>query len=388
MKFKFQPLNNSTGRIGNLSGFKRLPNVNFETPLLLIFTKTGSVPHLTKEVLKYVTSDRHMLLASLSSTISMSKSIEALNSTLGKFTSMEEHLQLLSIHDTAITTTRGHQKLNSVAVWNKLGRHQLTANEFMDVVEILQPDIWVALCDGDTDINSGKKRLFKAVNRSNALLEECLERYKKSVGLKSTAILGAVQGGYDLSSREYSINYLKDKPLSGYVIDGLHTNGPDTQSISIEQIRNIVQHTINLLPNDKPRVSTGCWNPITILNLIELGVDIFDSTYAYTMTEESKALTFLCDNDDCKHTVPFITLLDERHKDDFTPICEKCKCLACRSYTKAYIHHLCQTKEMLNLVLLMIHNMHQYLQFFQDIRNNMRGGAFKEFYKKIQSKFS
>ena len=114
----------------------------------------------------------------------------------------------------------------------------------MDIVEIIKPDIYLALCDGDTYLNSSKKRAKNATNRSEILLNRCLERHNTSEILKSTGILGAVEGGYDIQARETSIQNLQGKPLLGFVIDGLHRNGPEVASINFEQIKHIVQHSV------------------------------------------------------------------------------------------------------------------------------------------------
>lgn len=114
----------------------------------------------------------------------------------------------------------------------------------MELVEAYKPDLYVALCDGDTNINSSAKRVSKSIIRSKTLLEQCLNIHVNSDILKSKGILGPVEGGYNLQAREESIDYLKDKPLAGFVIDGLHNNGPTVQNISSEQIKEVVHHTI------------------------------------------------------------------------------------------------------------------------------------------------
>lgn len=114
----------------------------------------------------------------------------------------------------------------------------------MEIVQAFKPDFYVALCDGDTNVNSSAKRVSKAVSRSKVLLEQCLDIHLGSDTLKSKGILGPVEGGYNLEAREESISYLKDKPLAGFVIDGLHNNGPSVQNVSSEQVKQVVQHTI------------------------------------------------------------------------------------------------------------------------------------------------
>lgn len=141
-------------------------------------------------------------------------------------------------------TRSGFQKRDTIAVWSRGGRQIMSADAYMDMVEIFKPDCYVALCDGDTNINSTRKRAKKAVCRSNTMFEQCLSRHSKSEGLKSIGLLAAVEGGYDVDARLESIDYLKDKPVIGYVIDGLHSNGPDVQNILPETIEEIVKQTI------------------------------------------------------------------------------------------------------------------------------------------------
>ncbi|EZA51490.1 hypothetical protein DMN91_000560 [Ooceraea biroi] len=388
MKFFTDSVARCAARIGTLSGFERMPNVSFETPLLLIYTKGGSVPHLTKDVFKMVTSEKQLLSVSLPSTLSMMDVIQELDTSFADFVSMKEYIHFLSIHDPAYATTSGFQQLDSISVWSRTGRTLFTAKKYMELVQAYKPDLYVALCDGDTNSSSSAKRVRKAINRSKTLLEQCLDIHLSSDALKSKGVLGAVEGGYNVQAREESIDYLKDKPLAGFVIDGLHNNGPDVQDIPSGQVKQIIKHTINLLPADKVKVSMGCWNPATVLDLVELGVDIFDSSYPYVITEQSQALIFLCDHDACANDQYAMSITEKRYKDDFSPICKKCTCLTCQSHTRAYLHHLQHTKEMLGSVLLMIHNVHQYLQFFAAIRDSIKSGTFDQLQTRIRLKYA
>lgn len=114
---------------------------------------------------------------------------------------------------------------------------------YMNVIETFKPDMYVALCDGDTNINSSKKRVSNSIQNSTKFFDNCFTKHSSSEALKSSEILGAIEGGYDKDARTISINYLKTKPIIGYVIDGLHNNGPDVKNIPSEQVREIVQHT-------------------------------------------------------------------------------------------------------------------------------------------------
>ncbi|KOC64082.1 Queuine tRNA-ribosyltransferase subunit QTRTD1 like protein [Habropoda laboriosa] len=387
MKFTTNFAKPCAARIGILSEFERIPNRNFETPLVLIYTKGGCVPHLTKDVFKMVTSNPQLLSISLSSTFSMIESVRDTNINFADFVSMKEYINFLTISDSAYTTPSGFQQHHTVPVWTRNGKCALTANQYMDIIEVFKPDMYVAMYDGDTNIKSSKKRTSKAVQRSTSLFEQCFIRHSASEKLKSSEILGAIAGGYDIPARTVSINYLKNKSLIGYVIDGLHNNGPDVVNIPSVQIKAVVEHTMNLLPADKLKVSMGSWNPLTVLNLVELGIDVFDTSYPYVITENLQALTFLCDRDNCNNVGHVISLEEERYAEDFSPICSHCECLTCKNHTKAYLHHLCRTKELLRAVLLMIHNMHQYLEFFKIIRKSIKDNTLEDCKKKVNLKF-
>lgn len=243
----------------------------------------------------------------------------------------------MSIQDPSEETTSGHQRKNAIAVWSRNGRFDVSPERYMDIVETFKPDMYVTLADSDTDINSSNKRIFKAIERSKIQFEQCLQIHLKSDVLNKKGFLGSVQGGYDLKAREQSIKYMEDKPLLGYLIDGIHKNGKNVQNISIDQVKAVIKHSLvsyyyngklttviqtsisdmqiifqNLLPVERLKVLTGCWNPVVILDLVDLGVDLFDSSYAYLITEESKALVFLCNNCQEKYSKSYINLFEKR----------------------------------------------------------------------------
>ncbi|XP_003705632.2 queuine tRNA-ribosyltransferase accessory subunit 2 isoform X1 [Megachile rotundata] len=387
MKFNSHSAKSCSARIGTLSEFQRNPDLTFETPLALVYTKGGSVPHLTKDVFQMITTDPQLLSVSLTSTLSMLESIKYCNVNFAEFVGMKEYLNFLTFHDPCYAIPSGYHQTDFIPLWTRNGKYMLTPNKYMDIIEAFKPDMYVALHDGDTNVNSSKKRVSKAVQRTGTFFEQCLARHLASDALKSSEILGAIEGGYDIEARTLSINLLKDKPVIGYIIDGLHNNGPDVRNISTDQIKQVVAHTANLLPPEKLKVSTGCWNPLVVLDLVELGVDIFDTSYPYIATENSEALTFLCDHNVCNNIECVISFTEDRYREDFSPICSQCECLACKNHTRAYLHHLCHTREMLSMVLLMIHNVHQYLEFFKLIRESIKNDTLQQFRKKINLKY-
>lgn len=86
-----------------------------------------------------------------------------------------------------------------------------------------------------------------------------------------------------------------DADIDGYFLDGLHSNGITATSLRIDNIQDVVRKCNELLPADKFKVMFGPYNPVVMLQLIELGVDVFDSSYCYLATTHNCALTFRFD---------------------------------------------------------------------------------------------
>ncbi|XP_021922136.1 queuine tRNA-ribosyltransferase accessory subunit 2 isoform X2 [Zootermopsis nevadensis] len=395
MKFILSSVASCSNRIGYIKDIERLPGLMLETPMLLLYAK--------------------------------------------------EYFTFCSIHDPAVATPYGFNDKNTISIWPRNGRKQLDPDKYMDMIEAFQPDMYQALCDGDTDLKSSKKRIHKSIDKSLMFFEKCLERHEKSEVLKKSAILGVVEGGYSIEGREKSAKYLADFPVFGYVIDGLHKNGPDVENLTFEDVREILEESLKHLPNEKFRILHGCWNPGTVLSMVELGIDAFDSSYPYTVTERGGALIFQnCINnlnipssatdalnaaepvtdielkpetsisaqssseppekkkistqeashaEEDKYVVSKtqghttesqssrlnkiyeLSLLDEKYAEDFTPLSRSCSCLTCQKHTRAYIHHLLQTHELLGPVLLTIHNLHHYMEFFKSIREAIKSNS-------------
>ncbi|XP_065647954.1 queuine tRNA-ribosyltransferase accessory subunit 2-like isoform X1 [Hydra vulgaris] len=156
----------------------------------------------------------------------------------------------------------------------------------------------------------------------------------------------------------------------------------------------------------------GILTPDEVINAIELGVDVFDSVIAYDCTDRGCALSFkyntkkkyaershsFSNSNGCYHNnngVEFKTnnhiakcgknmedfemdLHESRYFDDLQALVEGCSCYCCIQYTRAYIHHLLVTKEMLSSVLLMIHNLHHWMNFFEEIQESLKENKFTE----------
>ncbi|XP_075230202.1 queuine tRNA-ribosyltransferase accessory subunit 2 isoform X2 [Lycorma delicatula] len=362
----------------------------------------GSVTHLTREVLEKVTSKVEALQIPLSNSARCYNGLKGFNGSIAEFIGHKEYVSYCTVQDPVINTPHGYNHKSSISIWTVNGRTALTPDRFMDMVEVFKPDIYEVMSDSDTDASSSAKRVRKSVDNSSDFLKCCLNRHKDSKVLQNSAVLGVVEGGYNMKVRELSVNNLNLHAdiLSGFVISGLHYNGPDVKSISLESIVPIISQTLELLPDYKMKVIHGCWRPDVVIGLVNLGIDLFDSSLVDVVTDRYNALTFHWravprpvkpftgilssinhEEDSLEKNAKMdsdykmeICLKDKIYFDDFSPILEGCTCAACRNHTRAYIHHLYNTRELLGPVLLMIHNLHHYLEFFKFIRSSIRRG--------------
>lgn len=206
---------------------------------------------------------------------------------------------------------------DSVSIYTRTGRKTVSADQYMDLIDSHRPDIFHTLCDGDTNADSSNRRMIKSAERTKSFFKNCLERYRKSETMKSqslfvgneklrifvverrtiTFISAPIEGGYSLKHREEFIKEImkNNADIDGYFLDGFHNNGYTATSLQIKNIKEVVQKCNELLPADKFKVMFGPYNPVVMLQLIQLGVDVFDSSYCYLSTTHNCALTFCFD---------------------------------------------------------------------------------------------
>ncbi|KAG0280159.1 Queuine tRNA-ribosyltransferase subunit qtrtd1 [Linnemannia exigua] len=187
-------------------------------------------------------------------------------------------------------------------------------------------------------------------------------------------------------------------------VDGFIVDANPLQGASKETILSLLKVSIEHLPVEKPRMVYGLQTPEDVLRSIALGVDLFDTSYPFHLTEDGKASLYsfgshktaasntgtsfitMSDNNSIlggTTVAPknrWINLWDDEHADKFIPILEGCECYACKGgrHTRAYINHLLKAHEMLATVLLMSHNMYQYSTFFSNVRQSIQDGTFEQ----------
>ncbi|KAL5293390.1 QTRTD1 family protein [Megaselia abdita] len=362
---------------------------SFPTPLLLQTTKGGSIPHLAKEVYEYVTTDQPFLQISLSNTEQMRESLDAFEKGIAKFVGFPSSPTFLVMKSPTEISPSGFNEGGASPLFGRKGKELLTPEKYIKLVEVFQPDMYHSLPDSDTNIDSSKKRLRKSLIRNLDFFENSLEIHKTSERLSKSMFFAPIVGGFCKITRTECVKLMKPRfsDVDGFLIDGLHNNGAHASKLELSSLKEIVSHTIEELgEKEKPKVMVGAYSPLAVLEMIKLGVDVFDSSYVYIASKNFKALTFNFDlNTESKVNEFALDLSDPKYKEDFSPLLDNCTCLTCTKHTKAYINHLIVTKELLAPILLMIHNTKHYLNYFEAIRKSVQNDNIQEMITLLES---
>ncbi|MGL4964541.1 MAG: tRNA guanosine(34) transglycosylase Tgt [Inquilinus sp.] len=164
---------------------------------------------------------------------------------------------------------------------------------------------------------------------------------------------GIVQGSVYPDLRLESAAALTAIGFEGYAIGGLAVGEGQERMFAALDI------TVPALPDDRPRYLMGVGKPSDLVGSVRRGVDMFDCVLPTRSGRTGQAFTR-------RGTV---NLRNARHQDDQRPLDDSCRCPACRQYSRAYLHHLVRSEEVLGLMLLTQHN----LTYYQDLMAGLRG---------------
>ncbi|MCX8009738.1 MAG: tRNA guanosine(34) transglycosylase Tgt, partial [Ignavibacteria bacterium] len=178
-------------------------------------------------------------------------------------------------------------------------------------------------------------------------------------------LFAIIQGGTYKDLRKKSASDLIDLDFSGYAIGGLAV-GETT-----EELYDITNFTTDLMPLEKPRYLMGVGRPENILECIERGIDMFDCV----MPTRNGRNAYLFTSDG------IVSIRNNQYKFDENPIDFKCDCYTCKNFSRAYIRHLFNAKEILALQLATIHNLRFYMNLVTEARNKILEGKFTQWKK-------
>tara|TARA_A100001015_G_scaffold217738_1_gene244652 strand:+ start:5644 stop:6798 length:1155 start_codon:yes stop_codon:yes gene_type:complete len=215
-----------------------------------------------------------------------------------------------------------------------------------------------------------KERAIDALRRSNLWAQRSKDAFVKRDG---HGIFGIQQGSTFKDLREESSRALTKIGFDGYAIGGLAVG--EGQGVMFETL----DYCVDFLPDDKPRYLMGVGKPSDIVGAVMRGVDMFDCVIPTRSGRTAQAFT------DPTVEGGSINIRNAKYKNDERPLEEGCQCYACQNHSRAYIHHLTKSNEILAAMLLTEHNIYYYQRLMREIRQAIKDGNLEEYSKKFFS---
>jgi len=273
--------------------------------------------------------------------------------------------------DKPILTDSGGYQIFSLALFRKMHdrgvefqshidglKHFLTPEDVVKIQETLGSDIRMPL-DDCVHYPCTKDQAKLAMQRTI----DWAKRSKDAHRGKKGVLFGIIQGATYEDLRFDCAKRLVDMDFDGYSIGGVSVGE------SSNLIYNIIDLVANLLPENKPRYAMGIGYPFDIVEAVDRGVDMFDCVIPTRYGRNGTAFT----------SCGKIIIRNSTYTEDFTPLDAKCGCYTCKNFSRAYLRHLFNAKEMLGLVLLSLHNVYFFLDLMRRIRAAIKEDKFSQF---------
>ncbi|CAI2352493.1 unnamed protein product [Caenorhabditis sp. 36 PRJEB53466] len=356
------------GRLGEINSWGPV-EVNHQTPSCMTYLRGGHIPHLTWEVaVNQLRPDQTPIYQlTLPSLVTNAKIIEKFGKGAPKFCGMPQNP--LAIHLTPMDPLgklpSGYNDTKSIAVWTANGKVSLDVKTWRNIINSFGCTSFENIVDYDTPRDSGTKRQLKAADRTKTFHEQLFEQDEKVRGERIAALGGGFNKYY---RRKCAVDIGLTDDVAAYTVE-FHefTEGKETDE---KEMKELLEETFSPLPPAKLRCISGPFNPKTVLFLVQQGLDLFDSSYTIKLAEEGNAFC-LADDYPKSANYELVDFNNPKYADDFTKPFENCTCYTCEKYTKGYLQHLLNTKELLASILLVIHNMSEYNRMFRLIRTSL-----------------
>jgi queuine tRNA-ribosyltransferase len=234
--------------------------------------------------------------------------------------------------------------------------HTFTPELVTKVQEELGADIAMVL-DECPPANASREYHEESLRRTARWAERC----KKAHGREDQALFGIVQGGLYPDLRRESLERTLEMGFTGYAVGGLSVGE------SREETLQTLSVTAPLLPADRPRYFMGIGDPVGILQVIGIGVDMFDCVLPTRLARHGAALT----------SDGRINLRNARYRRDLRPLDPECACEACAEFSRAYLAHLVREDELLGHRLVTLHNVRFTVDLCRRARDEIVAGDYQ-----------
>jgi queuine tRNA-ribosyltransferase len=247
-------------------------------------------------------------------------------------------------------------------------KHELSPERSIEIQGLLGSDIQMQL-DECVRLPCTPDDTLKAMELSLRWAERCRNAFGDQ---PEKALFGIVQGGEIEHLREQSAQALSNMDLKGYAIGGLAVGEPQDVMLRILEV------TLPHLPTHKPRYLMGVGTPDDLIESVRRGIDMFDCVMPTRAGRHGLVFT----------RFGKINVRNARHADDPRPIDARSTCPAARDYSRAYLHHLVKSNEILGMMLLTWINLHYYQDLMAQLREAISTNTFHDTAEQIKDGWS
>ena len=238
-------------------------------------------------------------------------------------------------------------------------KHMLSPERSMEIQKLLGSDI-VMTFDECPALPASEAAVAKSMRLSMRWAQRSRDAFGDRPG---HALFGIMQGGVSRELRSESAGKLNEIGFDGYAIGGLAVG--EGQAAMFD----VLDYAPGLLPEDKPRYLMGVGKPDDIVGAVQRGVDMMDCVLPSRSGRTGQAWT--------RHGA--VSIKNARHQDDPRPLDQACTCPCCRGYSRAYLHHVFKSGEIIASMLLTWHNLHYFQELMQGLRDAVAAGRLSDF---------
>ena len=242
----------------------------------------------------------------------------------------------------------------------------LSPEESMRIQKALGADIIMAF-DQCPPADAPRAQIEAAMGRTTRWLDRCIE----SLDSPNQGLFGIVQGGVDLELRRQHIEAICSRDLPGFALGGLSVGETN------EKMYEVLEDTAHRLPGDKPRYLMGVGTPRDLVEAVAQGIDMFDCVLPTRNGRMGTAMT----------SEGRINIKNARFAEDDGPLDPTCPCPTCTTFSRAYLRHLYQAKEILVMRAMSEHNLWYLMRLMQRCREAIEAGNFGDLLAEVRTRW-